>query len=105
MKKKNTGKTAEMIVKIFAVVMISILCLVMLYASITWTYNYFTMNDEQICKNANSTLINGQCHSECNKPVNEQRTMLLIGVIAFPIFAVLLIFYLIILLKTRFKGK
>lgn len=105
MKNKNLEKVGENLFKIFIIIITSILCLVMFYASIKWTYNYFTMNDEQICRDSNSTLINGQCHSECNRPINEQRNMLLIGGIAFPIFAVLLIFYLIILLKTKFKEK
>jgi len=60
------------------------------------------MNDEQICNDSNSTLINGQCHSEFNISVNEKRNMLLMGGIFFPIIAILLVAYLIIVLKTNF---
>ena len=102
---RNLEKTGEKLFKILMIIVVSVLCLVMLYVSINWTYNYFTMNDEQICRNSNSTLINGQCHSECNNPVNDKRTMLLMWGIAFLIFAILPIFYLTILLKTKFKSK
>jgi len=103
MKTKNLEKLGENLFKIFVITVISILCLVLLYASIKWTYNYFTMNDEQICKDSNAILINGQCHSECDRPVEERRNMLLLGGIAFPIIAVLLVIYLIVVLKKVFK--
>jgi len=103
--KNNLEKVGERIVKIFIITLVSILCLVLIYASIKFTHNYFTMNDEQICHESNSILINGQCHSELNKSVNEQRTIFLMGGIMFPIIAVLLILYLIILIKTKFKEK
>ena len=105
MRNKNSGKTGEKLFKIFIITFASILCLAMFYASIKWTYNYFTMNDEQICHDSNSTLINGQCHSECNRPVKDQRNFLLTGGIAFSIIAILIIVYLIVLIKYKFKEK
>jgi len=77
--------------------------LAMFYGSIKWTYNYFTMNDTQICHESNSTLINGICHTEINRPVTEQRNYMLFGIIGLPIFAILSIVYLIVLIKYKFK--
>ena len=104
-KSKNLEKIAERMFKIFIITAISILFLASLYGSVKWIHNYFTMNDEQICGISDSTLINGQCHYESNTSVNDRRNMLLIGGIGFLIFAVLLIFYLIVLLKYKFKEK
>jgi len=61
------------------------------------------MSDEQICKESNSTLINGQCHFEGDTSVKDRRNMLLLGGIVFPVFAVLLVIYLIVVLKKGFK--
>ena len=96
-------KNSRYYLLIFIIAIISILCLSLFYGSIKFTYNYLTKTNEQICQLSNSTLIDGQCHSECNQSVKDQRNMLLIKGIAFPIFAILLIFGLIILLKTQFK--
>ena len=82
-----------------------IMVFAMIYGSIKWIHLSSTGTDEQICKDSNSTLINGQCHSECNQPVNNKRNMLLFGGIAMPIFAALFVFYLVLVLKTQFKKK
>ena len=99
------GPTGELLLKIFLISVMVILSLALIYGSIKWIHLSLTATDNQICKEANSTLINGQCHSECNRPVNEQRNMLLIGGILMPIFAFLFSVYLIIVLKTQFKKK
>jgi len=101
--KNKLEKTGEKLLKIFFITVISILCLSLFYGSIKYTHNYLTKTDEQICQMSNSTLVNGQCHSECNQSVKDQRNMLLFKGIAFPIFAILLIFFLIYLLKTQFN--
>jgi len=105
MKNGNLGKIEEKLFKIFFIAIISILCLALIYGSIKYNYNYFTNNDEQICQNSNSTLINGQCHSEFNRTVKEQRDILLTLGIAFPILAILLMFYIWIILKIKFNEK
>ena len=104
-KSKNLEKIAERMFKIFIITAISILFLASLYGSVKWIHNYFTMNDEQICGISDSTLINGQCHYESNILVSDRRNIMLIGGIGLSIFAVLVIFYLMILLKTKFKEK
>ena len=79
-----------------------LLIMVLFYGSFKFTYSYFAKTDAQICQISNGTLINGQCHSECNFPVKDKRNTLLIGGIAFSIFAILIVIYGMILLKTKF---
>ncbi len=105
MKNWNLGKIEEKLLKIFIIAVTSIMCLAFLYTSIKANYNYFTMNDEQVCQNYNSTLINGTCHSELNRSVKEQRDIILTLGIAGIIFAILISFYTWIILKTKFNGK
>ena len=112
MKNKSTideesemGPTGELLLKIFLISIMVILSFALIYGSIKWIHLSLTATDNQICKEANATLINGQCHSECNRPVNEQRNMLLIGGIVMPIFAALFVLYIVLVLKTQFKKK
>ena len=102
-KDDEVWKTGELLFKIFIIAVVTILSLTLFYASIKYTFNYFTMSDEQICKESDSRLINGSCHIEIDKPVNEKRNHMLFGIIGFPIISILFIFYLITLIKSKFK--
>lgn len=105
MEDKEIGKTGEKIFKIFIITVLSILFLAMVYGSITFTRDYFTKSDQQVCQIRNSTLINGICHSECNTPVSQSREIFLFGGIGLLIFALLEGIYGIVLLKTQFNEK
>ena len=101
--KNKSEKIGELLIKIFIIAILSILCLAMFYASIKFTQAYFTNTDEQICQISNSTLIRGQCHYESNSSVNDRRNILLAGGIILPVLAIVLLFYMIVLLKTKLK--
>jgi len=111
MKNKSTddesevGNIGELLLKIILIFVMVILSFALIYGSIKWIHLSLTGTNDQICKDSNSTLINGLCHSECNQPVNDKRNMLLIGGIAMPIFALLFSFYIILVIKTQFKHK
>lgn len=99
------GPIGELLLKIFLISIMVIMSFAMIYGSIKWIHLSLTATDDQVCKDSNSTLINGVCHSECNQPVNDKRNMLLFGGIAMPIFAALFALYIILVLKTKFKKK
>lgn len=93
----------DKIIKGFVAIVLTILIIALLYGSIKCADYYFTKSNEQICKVSNSILINNTCHSERNFPVEDNKNMLLIGAIAGIVFVILLIFYMRIILKQRFK--
>ncbi|MBS3100098.1 hypothetical protein J4463_02685 [Candidatus Pacearchaeota archaeon] len=99
------SKIEEKFFKVFITAIILILCFAMLYFSANSLHSYFAKSDEQICQFSNSILINGQCHFEFNRAISEKRNILLFAGIVFPIFSLLLLFYLAIILKKMRKNE
>ncbi len=96
---------SERIIKYIMITFVIIFILIVLFVAIKFISNYFNMSDEQICGYSNSVLINGQCHSECNAPVDEKRKSFLLVAIFFSFIGIVLTAYTLIILKTKFKEK
>ena len=102
---QELGPRAERLFKIFIILVMSILSLAMFYGGVTSIIDYSTKSDKQICEAINATLVNGLCHLEIDRTISERKSILLTGAIAFPIIAILVILYLVVILKYQFKEK